>query len=235
MLKAANTATRSKQLHIRAELDVVRLLINNKANVNAQGGGYGNALQAASCRGRLDVVRLLINNKADVNAQGGEYGNALQAASCKGYEKVAHLLIEHGAETDRRDALKRNLLYHAVKSSSLRTTRLLLEQGVSPEDSDDANLTPFDFAVQMGSSTLIHLLLSYKTKIAKLSANDWRNCLSWAPDDHIVYQIASPQSIRRYSEGLRQFLLDESVPVTASRIIPWKRDTPIGSMSKRNV
>jgi hypothetical protein len=49
--------------------------------VNAQGGEYGNALQAASyARDHEAIVKLLLD-KADVNAQGGEYGNALQAAS----------------------------------------------------------------------------------------------------------------------------------------------------------
>ena len=48
--------------------------------MNAQGGEYGNALQAASYGNHKDIVELLLENEADVNAQGGEYGNALQAA-----------------------------------------------------------------------------------------------------------------------------------------------------------
>ncbi|CUS15231.1 unnamed protein product, partial [Tuber aestivum] len=50
------------------------LLVNRKegaGNVNAQGGRYGNALQAAVCRGNESIVQLLLERGADVNAQGG--------------------------------------------------------------------------------------------------------------------------------------------------------------------
>jgi ankyrin repeat protein len=76
---------------------VVQLLLEAKADVNAQGGLYGNALQAASYRGHETVVRLLLEAKADVNAQGGDYGNALQAASSNGHETVVQLLLLAGA------------------------------------------------------------------------------------------------------------------------------------------
>ena len=71
---------------------VVELLLGKGADVNAQGGHYGNALQAASAGGDEKVVELLLGKGADVNAQGGYYGTALQAASVRGHEKVVELL-----------------------------------------------------------------------------------------------------------------------------------------------
>ncbi|KAK4138478.1 hypothetical protein BT67DRAFT_368450, partial [Trichocladium antarcticum] len=71
---------------------VTLVLAEGAADVNAQGGHYGNALQAASYRGRGEIVRQLLergaDRGADVNAQGGELGTALQAASFKGYGKI---------------------------------------------------------------------------------------------------------------------------------------------------
>ncbi|KFZ01712.1 hypothetical protein V500_00651 [Pseudogymnoascus sp. VKM F-4518 (FW-2643)] len=43
--------------------------------VNALGGRYGNALEAASAKGHEQIVKLLLDKGADVNAQGEEYGN----------------------------------------------------------------------------------------------------------------------------------------------------------------
>ncbi|CUS14579.1 unnamed protein product, partial [Tuber aestivum] len=65
--------------------------------LNAQGGHFGNALQAAAQKGSEPIVRLLLERGADVNAQGGEYGNALQAAKEFSHESIAQLLITHGA------------------------------------------------------------------------------------------------------------------------------------------
>ena len=76
----------------------VQILLDKGANVNAQGGDYGNALQAASRWGYDQIVQILLDKGADVNAQGGRYGNALQAASRKGYDQVVRLLREHGAQ-----------------------------------------------------------------------------------------------------------------------------------------
>lgn len=52
-------------------------MIEKEAEINAQGGEFGNTLQAASSKGHNMVVRLLIKKGAEVNAQGGQYGNAL--------------------------------------------------------------------------------------------------------------------------------------------------------------
>ncbi|OCK87550.1 uncharacterized protein K441DRAFT_466880, partial [Cenococcum geophilum 1.58] len=55
-------------------LNAVKCLLIRGADVNAQGGYYGNALQAASAQGHEQVVKLLLD-------KGGVYGNALRAAS----------------------------------------------------------------------------------------------------------------------------------------------------------
>jgi ankyrin repeat protein len=67
---------------------VVQVLLDAGAEVNVQGGEYGNALQAASWGGHEKVVQILVGAGADVNAQGGRYDNALLAASVRGHEKV---------------------------------------------------------------------------------------------------------------------------------------------------
>ena len=63
------------------------------ANTNAQGGSYGNALQAASADGSEKVVQILLEKGADVHAQEGFFGNELQAALVYGHEKVVHMLV----------------------------------------------------------------------------------------------------------------------------------------------
>ena len=75
----------------------VRLLLEKGVEVNAQGGCYGSAQQAATMAGHDTIVRLLLKHGADMNAQGGYYGNALQAAVESDHEAILWLLIEKGA------------------------------------------------------------------------------------------------------------------------------------------
>ena len=92
---------------------VVWALIENGEDVNAQGGKYGNALQAASFGGHEATVNVLLVKGADVNAQGGIYGNALQAASLRGNKAIVSMLLEKGAHMDAQGVEYGNALQAA--------------------------------------------------------------------------------------------------------------------------
>lgn len=77
---------------------MVRYLVDLGADVNAQGGPYGNAMQAASYKGHESVVQLLLNLGADVDTKGGAFGNALVTASWAGKAAVVRLLLQWGAD-----------------------------------------------------------------------------------------------------------------------------------------
>jgi ankyrin repeat protein len=47
---------------------IARLLLENGADVNAQGGKHGTALQAASDRGHQAMVELLLENGANITS-----------------------------------------------------------------------------------------------------------------------------------------------------------------------
>ncbi|RKK89373.1 hypothetical protein BFJ68_g16728 [Fusarium oxysporum] len=104
-------------------------LTTEGADVNAQGGWFGNALQAASFSGNREVVQLLLDNGADVNAQGGEYGNALQAASSEGNREVMQLLLDNGADVNAQGGQYGNALYAASFRGNLEVIQLLLDNG----------------------------------------------------------------------------------------------------------
>jgi ankyrin repeat protein len=57
--------------------DIVKLLIENKSEVNAKQNDGWNSLILAAIRGHSNVVELLINNNANVNYKGKDGVNAL--------------------------------------------------------------------------------------------------------------------------------------------------------------
>jgi hypothetical protein len=104
----------------------VKDLINKGADINAQGGFYGNALQAASASGYAEIVQLLLNNRADINVQGGEYGNALQAASASGHAGIVQLLLNNRADINAQGGFYGNALQAASASGYAGIVQLLL-------------------------------------------------------------------------------------------------------------
>ena len=87
MPRADPTATRSRQ-----PLEMVtnpQSVFSCGADVNAQGGPDGNALQAAARKGNELIVRLLLDHGVDFNAQGGEHDSALRAATREDFEFLA--------------------------------------------------------------------------------------------------------------------------------------------------
>ena len=71
---------------------LVQLLLDKHADVNAAGGEYGSALQAASSQGHETVVEILLNAKADVQASGGIHGSALELASNQNHDGILKML-----------------------------------------------------------------------------------------------------------------------------------------------
>ncbi|KAM0460131.1 hypothetical protein ACHAO4_002262 [Trichoderma viride] len=71
-------------------------------NVNAQGGLFSTALQAAAYSGQTASIRLLLEKKADCNIRGGKYGSALNAAIISGYWDIVEILLKAGAMLDCR-------------------------------------------------------------------------------------------------------------------------------------
>ena len=90
-------ADNAPTVHPGNSFKTVELLLSNGANVNAQSGKYGNALQAASAGGHFIIVELLLSNGADVKATGGPHGTALKAAKHFGHQEVVKLLQSRGA------------------------------------------------------------------------------------------------------------------------------------------
>ncbi|KAF1933118.1 uncharacterized protein M421DRAFT_24692, partial [Didymella exigua CBS 183.55] len=105
---------------------ITRLLLHKDAEVDAQGGDYGNALQAASYKGHEQIVEMLLTKGVDVNAQGGQYGNALQAASAGGHEQVVTMLLDKGADVNAQGGFYSNALNAASKEGHEQVVETLL-------------------------------------------------------------------------------------------------------------
>ncbi|KAL5592674.1 hypothetical protein FOBRF1_013700 [Fusarium oxysporum] len=111
--------------------EMVKLLLDNGADVNAQGGGlYGTALQGASTEGHEPIMKLLLDKGADVNAQVEEHGTALQGASAGGHEPIVKLLLDNGADVNAHGGgLYGTALQAAAVEGHEQIVKLLFDNG----------------------------------------------------------------------------------------------------------
>ncbi|KAI0272290.1 ankyrin repeat-containing domain protein [Gloeopeniophorella convolvens] len=114
----------------KGDLDIVQLLINYGANVNAP-GHRRSVLQEAVSNGNLDIIQLLLNHGADVNVEGGLYeGSALQEAVSEGKLNIVELLLNHGAGVNAEGGLyDGSALQEAVSKRNPEIIQLLLDHG----------------------------------------------------------------------------------------------------------
>ncbi|KZP04575.1 hypothetical protein FIBSPDRAFT_827239 [Athelia psychrophila] len=142
--------------------EAVRLLLGHGADVNAQGGHYGHALQAASYGGHYRIVALLLESKAEVNTAGGYYGHAFQAALSGGHDAVVILLLNNGADSNT----------HWTTSDAGEQTAVLslLENGTDSDIHGTVRRLPADLQVTYETAPGIHGVHGH----ADVSGGVWR-------------------------------------------------------------
>jgi hypothetical protein len=178
----------------------VQLIERYNHHVNAQGGIYGNPLQAASGGGHKTMVELLISKGADVNARGGLHGNALQAASYGGYLEVVELLISKGADVNAQGRIDGNALQAASSGGYPEIVELLLNKGADVNARGGFYGNALQAASNIGHMTIVEMLLGEGIDV-NAQGGHYGNAL----------QAASHGG----HEGLVKLLLSEGVDVNA--------------------
>ena len=140
-------------------VDVVEEFLTEGADVNAQDGYYGSALQAASSRCHYQVVQVLLENGADINAQGGSYGGALHAAVSVPHYRMVQMLLEKGADVNPHVREYNNPLQEAADLGYHEIVQLLLEKGADIDAPASYGGNALQLAAFWGHCQVVELLL----------------------------------------------------------------------------
>ena len=123
--------------------DIVRLLLDKGAKVNARGKGFPitlsangsnipsgtTALMVASYSGYPEIAALLLQKQAAVNAKREDRWNALMAACLSGSSETVSMLLDAGANADAVDESGYSPLAIALANRNNGAVRLLKARG----------------------------------------------------------------------------------------------------------
>ncbi len=158
------------------------LLADGGVDVNAVGGTYGTALQAASANGHLETVKGLVRHGADVDVRVGRFGCALNAAANAGRENIVRVFVDMGASLDVRDPDGRSAVYLASWHGHRGVVQLLLENGADISAVNKWRMTPLHVAAAEGHLAVVELLLDRGAYIAAANEDGW-TALFYAADE----------------------------------------------------
>lgn len=157
--------------------EIVRMLLDRGADVNARATNKATALMNASAQGREQTIQILLKAGADANAKriwrSCDYGTALQAASLNGHEKVVQMLLDAvvdvnaGPEDGYPTALQRaSFLGHE------RIVKMLLDAGADFNARGEDDETALQSASRWGHGGVVRLLLDAGAEQSKSSETD---------------------------------------------------------------
>lgn len=111
--------------------DLVELLAENKANLDAKDEAGGSALHYTAARGYVDVAELLIELGADVDIENRQGMTPLLKAAANGQFDIVQLLLSRNADTNHNDYTGRSALMWAQRNGRTIIVRLLRQAGIS--------------------------------------------------------------------------------------------------------
>jgi ankyrin repeat protein len=140
-------------------------LLDAGANVNAIGGPYGTALQAAAWAGDIETIHVLLKAGADITISepiSGTYGTALQAACAAGWLNVVQELLKHNAAVNVRPAngMFGGALSAAAAGGHKKIVRLLIKHHADVNASGGLHGFPILAAAQSGVLSVVECLLN---------------------------------------------------------------------------
>ena len=146
------------------ETDLVELLLDHGANINAMNSNVGTPLHFAAYQGLLDTVKVLVNHGAKLNITDLKVGEntvgpgvpPLMFACMRGYTDIVRYLIAKGATTKFADKSGGTFLHAAVNAD---IAKLLLDAGSNPNAQTDEGIAPLHLAVQRDDKATVKLLV----------------------------------------------------------------------------
>ena len=155
------------------QLDVMRILIDKGADINAKNKKGVTALILATDKGNAELVRFLLDNGADVNAKDSLGYTALIKAAGRGLENIMSILLSKGADVNAATHDGYAALSYAAGSGHTDIVKTLIDNGADVNAKSSIGYTALMSAATSGRVDVVKVLADKGADVsAKSSSGD---------------------------------------------------------------
>jgi len=161
----ARTTRNVTALYIASEQghrDVVELLLDEGADVNAKSYKNRTPLYGASANGHRDIAQLLLDKGAEVDARSVEGATPLYIASQQGHSEIVRILLNMDADVNAKSEEVAPALSIASEEGHSDIVNMLLDKGanVNAKSAGNKGATALITASQNGHEAIVQALLA---------------------------------------------------------------------------
>ena len=154
-----NAYTQLQLAASRGEIDLIKEIISEGADINETNKHKKTALMLAAGNGRVEATKLLLKLNANINAQEVDGMTALMMAASDGKSETVKLLIEHGADINITNNYGATAITNAAFFNHLSSVKAILssKQKLNAETAENALL----ISAGLGLADISQALLNY--------------------------------------------------------------------------
>ena len=138
--------------------NILRILIDNGANVDNPTESGSTALRPACYDGRLDIVQYLVEHGADVNTTHLNKSTCLMNICHKGSYEIAQYLLTKGADPKLKCLKGQTPLHFAAAKGHLAISKLFIDKGAPAMVKDNFGMTPLMKAAVNGKTDVVEFI-----------------------------------------------------------------------------
>lgn len=145
-------------------LDIVKLLVENGADVNFKGYHDFTPIRVAARNGHFEIVKYLAENGAEIDTKAMDGATPLEHAASKGHLEIVQFLIENGANINNKDKDGDFPLGEAAKMGYLDIIQFLIDKGADLNLKNKEKKNAYDLAKERGQKKAAELIQKYMSK-----------------------------------------------------------------------